>query len=268
MKFGESFPSPKIEGSEEIRKRVVSLRETDNPYEDSIHDLIAVEEKHREELKQDGFTGVEILNKYGDKHSSVVLEKIEAEKKKWIDELTGLRNRNAFNAETPQILSLESRSRHECAMIMLDFDHFKKVNDEYGHDAGDQALRQLAQIIRDSVRSSDFVYRYGGEEFVIFLPDTDSEKGKIVAEKIRASAENAEIYVNVGQNEIVLHKTISIGIVDSDQLDAWKNAGEHDFELMRDEMLKKADSVMYDAKNQGRNRVVVFSADEQMLEAA
>jgi diguanylate cyclase (GGDEF)-like protein len=259
------FEAPNNSAKEGMSKRVEDLRKTDNKYEDSIHDLAVAEDEHRGELKSDGFVERDLLNKYGDKHSTVVLEKIEAEKKKWIDEMTGLRNKNAFNEELPNIVSLELRSGQHCAMLMLDFDHFKKVNDEYGHDAGDQALKQLATIIKNSVRNSDLMYRYGGEEFVVFLPDTDSSQARIVAEKIRANAADSIMHINANsqgdleQKEIILKKTISIGMVSSDQLDAWKDNGKNNSESIRDEMLKKADSALYEAKNGGRNRVNVWN---------
>jgi diguanylate cyclase (GGDEF)-like protein len=118
------------------------------------------------------------------------------------------------------------------------------VNDTYGHDAGDAVIKALAKLLRQSVRASDMVIRFGGEEFLVILVDTPPENADLVAEKIRASVEQLEIQAG----HVVLKKTISIGIADfpSDSDTFWQ-------------AVKFADVALYQAKEGGRNRVVRFN---------
>ena len=128
---------------------------------------------------------------------------------------------------------------------MIDMDYFKKVNDTYGHKAGDTVLKTLAKILKNSVRESDIVIRYGGEEFLILLQNvTDIIAAKKVAEKIRQAVENTEIQTE----EATIKKTISIGIsIYPDQCEkGW-------------ECIKYADLALYEAKKTGRNKVVLFN---------
>jgi diguanylate cyclase (GGDEF)-like protein len=130
------------------------------------------------------------------------------------------------------------------AFMMLDLDYFKMVNDTYGHDAGDSVLKALSRVLTESVRTSDYVIRYGGEEFLILLQETDAAAAVDVAEKIRAAVEDLKVQVAGG----LLQKTISIGISgypeDSDTF--WQ-------------AVKYADVALYHAKDIGRNRVVRFT---------
>ena len=135
---------------------------------------------------------------------------------------------------------------------MIDVDYFKKVNDTLGHDAGDEVLKELSKVLKNSVRDSDFVVRFGGEEFIIILQNVKNEEGIIkVAEKIRESFANTKIAVS-GKT---LTKTISIGvsIFPKDTKKIW-------------EAIKYADLALYEAKHTGRNRVVRF--DKKLLEEA
>jgi diguanylate cyclase (GGDEF)-like protein len=130
---------------------------------------------------------------------------------------------------------------------MLDLDFFKVVNDSHGHDAGDAVLKALAKTLRQTVRASDFVIRYGGEEFLILLQDTAADAAMQVAENIRIAVEALKVPVAGG---IVLQKTISIGVADfpDDSAAFWQ-------------ALKFADVSLYHAKQTGRNRVVRFTAE-------
>jgi diguanylate cyclase (GGDEF)-like protein len=129
---------------------------------------------------------------------------------------------------------------------MLDLDYFKMVNDTYGHEAGDTVLKELAKVLMHSVRSSDVVVRYGGEEFLIILQDTAGEGAEVVSEKIRAAVEALKVQLTGA----MLQKTISIGIAvfptDCDTF--WQT-------------VKYADVALYRAKETGRNRVVRFTQD-------
>ena len=129
---------------------------------------------------------------------------------------------------------------------MFDIDHFKRVNDTHGHDAGDDVLRELAARTLNSVRSVDLVARQGGEEFVVVMPETDLAIAASVAERLRVAVAREAFTVKADGQKLTV--TISIGVTSA-------AAGGDD----RERMLKRADIALYTAKNQGRNRVVVRS---------
>lgn len=162
------------------------------------------------------------------------------------DGLTGLHNRRFMTMHLEQ--SLEQAVRHErnLSLLIADMDHFKSVNDTYGHDAGDAVLRQLADRIRSAVRGADIPCRYGGEEFVVIMPDTDLEAAAIVAERIRKRVEGEPFRLPDGR---MVDRTISIG------LGALQGASD-----TCDILLKRADDGLYEAKSSGRNRVVTRAA--------
>ena len=175
-------PTP---GQEAMRKRVTALSEHDNKYTDSVYDLAKTEDSYRDDLREEGVTNPESMARLADRFSDETLKAMEADQEKWMDKMTGLRNKNAYAEEAPQLLSMEKREGQDCSFLMIDFDHFKMVNDGYGHVAGDQALKRMADIINQKVRSSDIVYRFGGEEFLVLLPATTSEGARHIADEIR-----------------------------------------------------------------------------------
>ena len=160
------------------------------------------------------------------------------------DPMTGLHNRRFLEESVDTLIAQAQRHKASMAFMMLDLDYFKMVNDTYGHDAGDSVLKALAHVLSDSVRTSDFVIRYGGEEFLILLQETNATLAMDVAEKIRKAVEELRVQVAGG----LLQKTISIGISgypeDSDTF--WQ-------------AVKFADVALYHAKDTGRNRVVRFT---------
>jgi diguanylate cyclase (GGDEF)-like protein len=159
------------------------------------------------------------------------------------DPMTGLHNRRFLEESVENLISQCQRHKQHMSILMADLDYFKMVNDTHGHDAGDAVLKALAKVLVRTVRGGDYVIRYGGEEFLILLQETDAGKAVEVAEKIRLAVE--EMKVSVGA--IVLQKTISIGLADfpSDSDTFWQ-------------ALKFADVALYHAKESGRNRVVRF----------
>ncbi len=159
-----------------------------------------------------------------------------------IDSLTGVKNRNAFDKRLSAEAKLSRRQQTPLAMLMLDIDKFKLINDTYGHFAGDQALKHVATAIESELlRPSDIVARYGGEEFAIILPNTDSKGAKIVAEKIRQKIHDQAIKWQ--ENNIFL--TVSIGL---------SAAIVTDDEHART-MFEQADKALYHAKDNGRDQV-------------
>lgn len=162
------------------------------------------------------------------------------------DALTGLRNRLNMEANIEEVLEASERNGIEFAVLMLDLDWFKRVNDQYGHDVGDFVLRELAQILQQSVREGDHVYRAGGEEFVVLLNRISYQDAKQKAENIRQSVED---YVFMA-NGVKLRKTLSGGLYHSSLLKVSSVK----------ELLKQADKALYAAKNAGRNIIMEVKA--------
>lgn len=157
------------------------------------------------------------------------------------DELTGLYTRRYLMEEFPRILAQADRHNHPLSVIMMDIDHFKNVNDNHGHEAGDRVLRNLSKLLMKHVRTEDIVVRWGGEEIFIVLPETNIDKAEKLAERIRSIIESDEIPYNGHGVEI----TVSMGVANlKDGMD-------------KDELFKNADEALYKAKGDGRNRVEV-----------
>ncbi|MDF1763724.1 MAG: GGDEF domain-containing protein [Oleibacter sp.] len=167
---------------------------------------------------------------------------IEAQKQQATqDHLTGLPNRAAYQVRLDEELLNRSRSGTSLAMIMCDVDHFKKINDTFGHLTGDKVLQLLAKVIRKSLRPHDFVARYGGEEFVVLLPQTSSQEALAIAEKARAKIESATIKY---KGELI-PITMSFGISEFRPLEAPET------------VFNRADEALYAAKGAGRNQCIV-----------
>jgi diguanylate cyclase len=161
-----------------------------------------------------------------------------------IDGLTGVLNRRGLEDAALKMQDMCKRINFSMAALLIDIDHFKKVNDQYGHLAGDDMLRHLAKEIATILRSSDVLGRYGGEEFCVFLPNTTESDAVGLAERIRAAIESSSLKLN----RKTIKCTVSIGVADS------VRAG-YDFKGL----VASADSAMYGAKNGGRNRVVSYT---------
>ena len=159
-----------------------------------------------------------------------------------IDELTGLYNRRALLSRLLEELNRAERYGHYFSILLLDIDDFKQVNDTYGHQVGDAILHGFGEFLRHSLRDSDFPARFGGEEFICFLPATDSKQAVSVGEKIRSFlAQNSLCSKKSG---LSLRITVSIGVssfISGDSLDS---------------LIKRADDALYQAKHQGKNRIV------------
>ena len=162
------------------------------------------------------------------------------------DAMTGLSNRRFLEEYVDTLVASVQRQKAQLAILMLDLDYFKMVNDTYGHDAGDSVLKLVAKTFKQCVRASDMVIRYGGEEFLIILLDSDRAAGAEVAEKIRLAVEALKIPVA----STTLQKTISIGVSEfpKDSETFWQ-------------AVKFADVALYRAKETGRNKVVCFTPD-------
>jgi len=163
-----------------------------------------------------------------------------------IDPMTKLYNRRHFSEVSENIFRHNKKERKSLSLIMLDIDNFKNVNDTYGHAVGDKVIIAIADILREHTRGTDTVCRYGGEEYIILVPDIDMDRCMEIAEAIRVSIENLVIKL---EKDKELQVTISIGIAMSDML------VDNNVEIA----INKADNALYEAKRGGKNRVMLYS---------
>lgn len=159
-----------------------------------------------------------------------------------VDSLTGVSNRRAFLKLSKTYFDLNDKESNIVSMLVIDIDHFKQINDSYGHQCGDKVLINVANTIKLGLRKGDYVARIGGEEFVVLLKNTDDKAASVVAEKIRLNVEKMTTFCE--EREVLC--TVSIGITTS---------SSEAFEF--DELFVQADKALYSAKNMGRNRWVV-----------
>lgn len=163
------------------------------------------------------------------------------------DSLTGLYNRRYMETHLGQLTRHASAKEGALSLLLVDIDYFKAINDTYGHDAGDEVLREFAARLRANARGVDIVCRYGGEEFVVIMPDTEQEMAYVVAERMRAEVAAKPFPIRNGSRTIGV--TISIGVA------ALQDRGDTASSIM-----KMADEALYAAKREGRNRVVAHAA--------
>lgn len=156
------------------------------------------------------------------------------------DALTGVNNRSSFNASLEREINLSKRNARDLSLLVIDIDHFKSVNDTHGHAAGDEVLKAVASSIQSSMRSSDLLFRYGGEEFVVILNDSDCAAAHEVAERVLDSVRNRTVDYK-GQ---ILSVSVSIGLTCLKKSDT------------ADRFFNRADKALYQAKDSGRDQVV------------
>jgi diguanylate cyclase (GGDEF)-like protein len=157
------------------------------------------------------------------------------------DGLTGLLNHRTFQVRLDEHLLTAQRYGRRLSLILCDIDHFKSVNDTYGHPVGDQVLRGVSRILAKEARTTDLVARYGGEEFAVVMPETDSAGGLVIAERIRARI--AQLVTETAQGP--LRVTMSLGLATSPEDGQRKS-----------ELIERADACLYHAKRHGRNQSV------------
>jgi diguanylate cyclase (GGDEF)-like protein len=164
------------------------------------------------------------------------------------DFMTGLMNRRSFLAVADDAVAYCRRYKRNMATLMIDIDHFKKINDTHGHAAGDDAIKHVAEIVNQSIRTTDKAARFGGEEFVVLLREIDQETAVLLADRIRASIESATIK----HDHVVIPLTVSVGLALFDESD-------------RDvqDVIERADQGLYVAKKTGRNRTFLMPAEDE-----
>jgi len=168
------------------------------------------------------------------------------------DALTGLHNRRYLERRLQEEVTRATRYQHHLSCIFIDADHFKRVNDNYGHSGGDAVLRELSLRVKECLRASDVATRFGGEEFTLLLPQTEAKEAFYLAERIRQRVEQNPFTLQGGKE---IDVTISQGVCSLALLKkttTHDNVGEH--------LLKSADAALYSAKEQGRNQVVLYNA--------
>jgi diguanylate cyclase (GGDEF)-like protein len=161
------------------------------------------------------------------------------------DPMTNLYNRRYFHDISVTLFKLAAREKSDLSVLMIDIDRFKTINDIYGHMIGDIVIKKLADILLDLTRHSDVVIRFGGEEFVILLPNTNTSGASLIATKIRKTIETLEIEI---ENHDILKFTISIGI----------GLCDHINDTNIDNSIHRADEALYEAKRSGRNKIAIY----------
>jgi diguanylate cyclase (GGDEF)-like protein len=168
------------------------------------------------------------------------------------DPLTGLLNRRYFTTLSQKEVARSLRHGLRFSVLMLDIDHFKRINDTFGHPVGDLAIKALAEICNQALRPHDILARYGGEEFVLTLPHTDEQGAHVVAERIRKEVEQLELATASGP----VRFTVSIGL------------SIYQKDLPFERILERADEALYKAKQGGRNRTVSLTLDADLARVA
>jgi two-component system, cell cycle response regulator len=163
------------------------------------------------------------------------------------DPLTGLHNRRYLTRHLETLLKNNAGNGKRLAILIIDVDFFKSINDTFGHDIGDEVLREFARRISENIRGIDLACRYGGEEFVVVMPETDANLAWTVAERLRRSVEVMPFRISAPAGEV--NVTVSVGV-----------AGSDDPAMTTDALLRQADQALYAAKRDGRNRVVAHAA--------
>ncbi len=163
------------------------------------------------------------------------------------DELTGIYNMRAFSAMLHRAFRQSVRYGHALSVVMIDSDNLKQINDKHGHESGNRLLQHLVRDIREQLRGSDVMARFGGDEFIVLLPETGNKGALETAERIRKAIENSRFDVRTGDTRI----TVSVGVASYPE-----DGGNLDV------ILEKADKAMYRAKERGRNKVIAYTEDE------
>ncbi len=224
----------------------------DLPFSESI-DCEAVMERARQQLVNVSLGLIADLNAAQDNTSSLIEQNRQLAEATVRDGLTGLGNRSALNNELAALERARAKATQAPAysIMMIDVDHFKNVNDTYGHPAGDDVLRSVSETLSQCARATDFVARYGGEEFCVVLTNAGTAEASSVAERFRAAIERTRIELQ----DSTLSITASIGVACSDATNRESSSA----------LLQRADNALYAAKRGGRNRVVVDNSDKPCL---
>ncbi|MDD4907890.1 MAG: 1,4-alpha-glucan branching protein GlgB, partial [Candidatus Omnitrophica bacterium] len=185
---------------------------------------------------------------------------LQANEEKLVDALTGAYNRRYLDKHLPLEIMKAKRHEYLLLLLMIDIDHFKAVNDTYGHDVGDVVLKAVSEAIKGALRETDTLIRYGGEEFVVFMPYMSKAKMIEKAESVRTAVEKAMIRIEIdgGKKTQIIRATVSVGVAaaSTPKKEAWYTVKEAAKDAQS--LIKEADTAMYAAKHRGRNRIEIF----------
>ncbi|MBV8851238.1 MAG: sensor domain-containing diguanylate cyclase [Methylobacteriaceae bacterium] len=201
-----------------------------------IGTLCAMDTKPQEHIRPDDIEALSDL-------ACIAMDELELRKVARVDTLTSLLTRGAFRRDGGHAFALARRHNHDLSCVIIDLDHFKAVNDTYGHPVGDLVLREVAKTCRDEIRNSDIIGRIGGEEFALILPHTGRDGGMLVAQKLRSSI--AHHHIPLAASKLIVTASFGVAGLDRsiDDLDA---------------LIECADKALYSAKTKGRNRCELF----------
>lgn len=157
------------------------------------------------------------------------------------DALTGAKNRSTFDESLGREINIAQRHGQNFTLLVIDIDHFKKINDTYGHSSGDEVLKSVTRTLQDSIRATDMLFRYGGEEFVILLSNSDCQQSSRIADRVLDSVRD----INMQLSGQALDLSVSIGMACLDTQDTAQT------------LFDRADAAMYEAKNEGRDQIKV-----------
>ena len=209
-----------------IDENLVSIKKGIQDFVDSDDVRFRKSEQRNDSLRQQ----IQLMEK---ESAQLKLKLSENRKKLMFDPLTGARSRMSYEEILEQEMSRWSRYKEVFSFAILDIDHFKQVNDRYGHNAGDKALQIVARMMTENIRKTDFLFRIGGEEFVMLLPKTTLAAATPLVEKIRTAVGNAGFHFKQEQ--------VNLSIIDGDGPES---------------IYERADHALYEAKNSGRNRLI------------
>ncbi|MEK9803931.1 MAG: diguanylate cyclase [Curvibacter sp.] len=216
----------------QAREQVAEIRQLSESIQSMTGSLL----RHERELET---LNASLEQQVRERTEALSIANLELERLATVDALTGLNNRRRFDARLHESFQLMRRTERGFCLMLIDVDHFKAINDQHGHQSGDEVLRRLGHLLTQCTRVTDFVARYGGEEFVVLVPDVqDEDEGRLIAEKIRAAVAGA-VFPVVGR------VTASVGLSYARTSDS-----------RADEVVARADQALYQAKAEGRNRVV------------
>jgi diguanylate cyclase len=211
---------------------------------ETIQDILKVKDYlvvEMQKVREQSHTLHEELEKHRAATETLSKKLEESEAKALVDSLTNVLNRNAYNLKIGQLVHEYKRYKEEWALLVLDIDLFKKFNDTYGHKTGDKVLKSVAATVLNSIRASDHLFRYGGEEFVVILGRINKETTKILSEKIRKEVER-DYFVD-GDNKLKVTMSIGAAIITPEDTET--------------SLFERADKALYQAKQNGRNQVLV-----------
>lgn len=220
----------------------ISVRLADNPTTEIVKSIVTTAQQNTKKIIEHNNSLEEALESSASEIERLRHDLEQVRRESLTDSLTGLSNRKSFDSEIRRILEESKKNGAAFSLLILDIDHFKSFNDNYGHQVGDQVLRLVAKCLTDGVKGKDLAARYGGEEFVIILPDTELAGAVAAGNNLRKIVANKDV-INRNTGGKMGRITMSVGVAEF--------SGSESVE----DLIERADSALYTAKHNGRNQV-------------